>query len=52
MTTQNLTIDQKLDAMEKRIKRIEAMEAVKVGITILVFVGIVNFTMLKEKIIK
>jgi len=47
-----LTYDEKLDILNLRLKKIQTAQMVSTAIAILVFIGIINFQALKNKILK
>lgn len=47
---QPLTDSQKLDLLNQRLKRMEVSQHIQTGITILVFLGIVSFGVLINKL--
>jgi hypothetical protein len=49
MDTQQLTDSQKIDLLNKRLKRMEYSQHIQTLITVLVFLGVVNFAMLVKK---
>lgn len=47
-----LTYDEKLDILNLRLKKIQTAQMVSTAIAILVFIGIINFQALKNKVLK
>jgi hypothetical protein len=47
-----LTYDEKLDILNLRLKKIQTAQMVSTAIAILVFIGIINFQTLKNKVLK
>jgi len=52
MAEKQLTYDEKLDILNLRLKKIQTAQMVSTTIAILVFIGIINFQALKNKILK
>jgi hypothetical protein len=48
--TTQLTDSEKLDALNRRIKRMEYSQHIQTAIAVIVFLGIVNFGMLLTKV--
>lgn len=49
---QNLTDSEKIDILNKRIKRMEYSQHIQTAIAVIVFLGIVNFATLLAKVKK
>ena len=47
-----LTYDEKLDILNLRLKKIQTAQMISTAIAILVFIGIINFQALKNKVLK
>lgn len=47
-----LTYDEKLDILNLRLKKIQTAQMISTTIAILVFIGIINFQALKNKVLK
>ena len=47
---QNISISDKLDRIETRLKRVEIKETIKLTFVLLGFIGIVSFAALKAKL--
>lgn len=52
MDTKQLTDSEKIDILNKRIKRMEYSQHIQTAIAVIVFLGIVNFGMLLTKVKK
>lgn len=49
MEQRQLTDSEKIDVLNKRLKRMEASQHIQTAIAIIVFLGIINFTALVHK---
>ena len=47
-----LPYDEKLDILNLRLKKIQTAQMISTAIAILVFIGIINFQALKNKVLK
>lgn len=52
MDTKQLTDSEKIDILNKRLKRMEYSQHIQTAIAVIVFLGIVNFGMLLSKVKK
>ena len=47
-----LTLDEKLDILNLRLKKIQTAQMISTAIAIIVFIGFINFEALKNKLLK